>query len=359
LPRHVQPPPYIPTYPDADTELVPFIGVVENLFFHPVVAYPQVAFNGNEKTRGIDENMVTVSEFNKMLQSIYENGYILVSWNDVWSEHTDPRGEKRMQRNELLLPEGKKPIVLNFDDVNYYEYMLETGFTHKLILGGDGEIWSWGIDPRGKEVISQDLDAITILDKFVKEHPDFSMNGVKGCINLTGYEGILGYRTQTSKDNNSSAFEARRQNEIEAVKPVIARLKQTGWYFASHTWGHIDLGRAPIESVMQDASRWENEVASLVGPTMIFVYPFGARLDGADVSRTGPALKYMQSLGFRVFASVGRESFSKMKTDISAVMCDRMHADGTTLRTSRKNYLKFYDAEQVFDHARPDYGTTW
>lgn len=41
-----------------------------------------------------------------------------------------------------------------------------------------------------------------ILNKFVKEHPDFSLNGEKGVVALTGYEGVLGYRTNelTSKD---------------------------------------------------------------------------------------------------------------------------------------------------------------
>ena len=351
--------PYIPTYPDASTKLVPYDGVVENLFFHPVVAYPELAFNGNSQTKGIDDYMVTVSEFDKMLQSMYDKNYILVNWNDVWSEYTNSDGVQRMKRNTLQLPEGKKPIVINFDDVNYYQYMLETGFTYKLIIGDDGDIWSWGLDPQGKEVISQDLDAITILDKFVAQHPDFSMYGVKGCINLTGYQGILGYRTQTDKNNMSVEFEANRQKEIAAVKPVIARLKETGWYFASHTFGHINLAKSSLSAIQADCTRWQREVGSLVGPTDIFVYPYGARLDGDDVTKAGPELKYVQSLGFRIFASVGESSFSKIKTAIDAVICDRMHADGTTLRYFRKAYLKFYDAKLVFDPSRPNYGNKW
>jgi len=351
--------PYVPSYPNAKTPLVAYDGVVENLFFHPVVAYPELAFNGNSETKGIDTSMVTVSEFDKMLQSIYDNNYILVNWNDVWSEYTDSNGVQRMRKNTLYLPIGKKPLVINFDDVNYYPYMLKTGFTYKLIVGDDGDIWSWGLDPQGNEVVSQDLDAITILDKFVKQHPDFSMNGVKGCINLTGYAGVLGYRTQTDRSNTSPEFEANRQKEIAAVEPVIARLKQTGWYFASHTWGHIDLSTSSLSTIEDDFTRWQAEVGSLVGPTDIIVYPFGARPDGSDVTQTGPAFTYIQSLGFRIFASVGDEPFTKIKTTIDAVICDRMHPDGTTLRYARKTYLRFYDAKLVFDPSRPDYGTNW
>jgi hypothetical protein len=60
-----------------------------------------------------------------------------------------------------------------------------------------------------------------------------------------------------------------------------------------------------------------------------------------------------------VFASVGIDSYSKIKSDISAVICDRMHADGMTLRNQRDRYMKFYDAKEVFDQSRPDYGVSW
>ena len=347
------------TYPDASVTLVPYKGVVENLFFHPVIAYPEVAFDGNPKTAGLDAYMVTVPEFDAILASLYEKNYILVAWDDVWSEHTGADGAASMVANTLMLPVGKKPIVLNFDDANYYRYMRTYGLMAKLIIGTDGDLWSWGLDPQGHEVVSQDLDAVTILDKFVRAHPDFSMHGVKGCLNLTGFEGILGYHTQTSKTDTSDAAAAYRAEQIAAVKPVIERLKQTGWSFASHTWGHIDLATSSLDDVKADCARWQEEVGTLVGPTRIFVYPFGARLDGDDVKTTGPALRYVHSLGFRIFASVGGSSFSMIKTDPDAVVCDRMHADGTSLRHSRDRYLKFYDAKLVFDSRRPDYGTDW
>ena len=38
-----------------------------------------------------------------------------------------------------MLPEGKKPLIISFDDVNYYDYMLAEGFTSKLVLGDDGQ----------------------------------------------------------------------------------------------------------------------------------------------------------------------------------------------------------------------------
>lgn len=345
-------------YQFDEADLVDYDGIVEHLFFHPVIAYPELAFDGDAKEAGIDDWMVTVSEFNKILDSLYEKGYILVDINTVWSEHTDENGAKRMERNTLRIPAGRKPLILSIDDPNYYQYMLENGFTYKLIQAENGEIWSWGLDPEGNEVISQDLDIITILDKFVKEHPDFSLNGAKACLSLTGYEGLFGYRTNTDTQSWTNEQEANRQKEIELVKPIIEQLRATGWTFGCHTWGHINLTGKALEKVQSDMTRWMDEVGSLIGPTTILFYPFGGRPDdGDDVWNNGPVFTYLQQQGFRVFCSVGIESFSRVKPDISAVVCDRMHPDGTTLRWSRDRYLPFFDAKDVFDYdVRPDYG---
>ena len=337
-------------------------GVVEHLFFHPVVAYPELAFDGDYKSDGIDDWMVTAGEYLKILESVYEKGYVLVDIADCWSEQAGENGQTRMVKNTLYLPEGKKPLILSYDDVNYYEYMLENGFTYKLIMGEDGKLWSWGLDPQGNEVVSRDLDAVTILDKFVEEHPDFSPFGAKGCLSLTGYEGILGYRTQTDKNNWTPEREAERQKEIEAVKPIVAELKRTGWTFGSHTWGHISLNTRTYETVTADMQKWFDEVGSLVGETPVLFYPFGGRLDGDDVKQSGPAFQWMQQHGFRIFCSVGIDSWSKCKDDISAVICDRLHPDGTTLRSAkgRDRYMKFYDAKDIIDlSVRPQREGGW
>ena len=364
------PEPVRETYEILDPKLMPeggsrdgvayaaYDGIVEHLFFHPVIAYTELAFDGDAQANGLDDFMVTVDEFNRILDNVYEKGYILVDIGDVWSETTGEDGQPKMVRNTLYLPEGKKPLVFSYDDTNYYPYMLENGLTYKLILGEDGKVWSWGLDPQGDEVVSRDLDAIPILDKFVEEHPDFSPFGAKACLSVTGYEGLLGYRTQTDSTVEWTAErEASRQAEREAVVPIIEELKRTGWTFGSHTWGHIRLGSGNMAKIQADTQKWFDEVGSLVGETPILFYPHGERPDGNDWTQTGPAFQYLQSQGFRVFCSVGTESFSYIKKDICAVICDRLHPDGKTFRWSRNRYLQFYDAKEIMDSAvRPDLG---
>ena len=264
----------------------PYDGIVEHLFFHPIIAYPELAFDGDAQEQGLDDYMVTVDEFNKILDNVYEKGYVLVDIADVWSETTGEDVQPKMVRNTLYLPEGKKPLIFSYDDTNYYPYMLENGFTYKLILGEDGKVTSWGLDPEGNEVISRGLDAIPRLDEFVEEHPDFSPFGAKACLSLTGYEGILGYRTATSSTVEwTDKLEAARQAEREAVMPIIEELKRTGWTFGSHTWGHIRLGSGNMAKIRADTQKWFDEVGSLVGPTTILFYPHGERPDGNEIGR--------------------------------------------------------------------------
>ena len=337
----------------------PDVGKIPLISFQPLIADTARAFDGDDNADYYARNSLTVSEFTAVLEQLYAGGYVLVSMEDMAA----PDNTGTYQPGQILLPEGKKPLILSYDDTNYYEYMLTNGFAYKLILDEDGKIASWGKDPQGNEVVSRDLDAIPMLDKFVEEHPDFSPFGAKACLSVTGYEGILGYRTQTDHTIQwTDEMEAYRQSEIEAVKPIIAELKRTGWTFGSHTFGHIRLGTLSMEKIQSDTQRWFDEVGSLVGPTNVLFYPHGERPDGDDWKTTGPVFQYLQSQGFRILCSVGIESFSYIKKDICAVICDRLHPDGTTLRSKYvdQRYGQFYDVREIIDlDARPDYGVNW
>ena len=98
-----QPEPYTISDPTVEPQddmvdgvtYVPYDGIVEHLFFHPVVAYPELAFDGDAEANGIDDYMVTADEYKKILQSVYDRGYILVDIADVWSETTDENGRRQ------------------------------------------------------------------------------------------------------------------------------------------------------------------------------------------------------------------------------------------------------------------------
>ena len=118
----------------------------------------------------------------------------------IVSREVDPRdvagknGAGVMGYRPIELPAGKKPLVLSVDDVNYYEYMNDDGFATNLTLDGDGELTNTYIDASGATTHGS-FDVPTIVDDFVEDHPDFSYRGARGVLALTGYNGVLGYRT--------------------------------------------------------------------------------------------------------------------------------------------------------------------
>ena len=58
---------------------------------------------------------MTVDEFNAILEQLYEDGYILVQFSDLAAVNEDGV----MEAKELMLPSGKKPLLLSETNVNY------------------------------------------------------------------------------------------------------------------------------------------------------------------------------------------------------------------------------------------------
>ena len=68
------------------------------------------------------------------------------------------------------------------------------GFASKLVVDENGDVKNEYIEDDGS-VSTGDYDMVPLIDTFVKEHPDFSYHGRKGILAMTGYDGVLGYRT--------------------------------------------------------------------------------------------------------------------------------------------------------------------
>ena len=309
--------------------LVPYNGIVEHIFFHPLIAYPELAFDGDYMEQGYNDYFTTISEFNRILEEMYARQFILVNLSDVYEE---VNGE--IVAKTLYLPEGKKPFVISIDDLNYYEYMIEHGNVYKLILDEQGKIATYAIKPDGTEEISYTNEIVPILDTFVEQHPDFSLNGAKGTIALTGYEGILGYRTQEGSPN--------RETEITEVLKIVEALKNTGWIFASHSYGHLNVTNASLGALVQDTEAWKREVETLVGPTPLFIYPYGARAD-----YDSEKFRYLVDNGYKVISAVGPNSYTKVTN--GAYTMDRRHMDGIGFIIQPHTMTDLFNVDYVLD----------
>ena len=251
---------------------------------------------------------VTVDEFHKILERLYERNYVLV---DVYEA----------VRGDFSLPEGKKPLRLSFDDINYYQYMKGYGFASRMVLTDGGQIANVCKDAEGNEYISRDADSMAIMETFLESHPDFSHNGARGIIGLTVYEGVLGYRTPSESAGQ--------------LLPLVAELKRRRWRFASHSWGHHHRAYSndPIDIVKgrKDIDRWFADVEPYIGRTDLFITPFGI-----DTRMNMKFDRYLREKGFRHFFSMGRNN--RIQSIGDATYQPRIAIDGVNF-SKRPNLL--------------------
>lgn len=329
----------IENYTQAMDSFVPYEQPVRHIFFHSLIVDTSRAFDGDYMSNGYNYWMTTVDEFYAILEELYANQYLLIDIHELCKEVIDENGEVKLVAAQPLVPEGKIPLVLSVDDVSYYDYMEHDGFAKKLLLDENGDVKNLYIDKDGTEHIG-DYDVMPILDTFVKEHPDFSLRGAKGIIAATGYEGTLGYRVNQLE---SDTIETDR----EAVKSIAARLKETGWLFASHGYGHRHTATISYNSLVSDTKQWKDEIASLVGDTDIYIYPYGE-----EIAYPSQKLTYLQSEGFRYFCGVwASQAFVVVKDDY--VRQTRCNLDGFTMISKPEAVEDLLDVKHIVDASRP------
>lgn len=337
---------------------------ITHVFFHTMIRDTAKAFDGDQKEGGYNQVMTTMSEFAAIMESMYEKGYVMVSLHDMCTVNSDGT----VSRGEIRLPPGKTPFVLSQDDVSYYHYMDGDGFAQKLIVDENGDVKNTYIEDDGSISVG-DYDMVPWIDTFVKEHPDFSYHGHKGIIALTGYEGVLGYRTdevyrtrdsgriteyqQLFFDQHPDFDEAAWQNEVEQARAVAEAMKASGWEFASHTWGHISPQAKGIDLVKQDTERWQNNVASVVGDTDVIIFAFGADIgDWQPYTNDNEYFSYLKQMGFNIYCNVD-SSKNWVQFGDTFMRQGRRNLDGYRMYYNPDMLSDLFNVDSVWDSARP------
>lgn len=346
------------TLVDADITAIPHI------FFHSLIVDTSLAFH-NDKARAEDYNrvMTTVDEFNRMMQQMYDRGYVLVSLHQMaqYTETTDGNGS--MTAGKISLPPGKKPFVLSLDDMSYYAYMMPDGFATKLIIDSDGRLTNEMEKNDGTKVYGS-YDVVPLLDDFVRLHPDFSYQGAKGAIALTGYDGVFGYRTDQDYYLKEHLLSNQKEwldkhpdfdyeKDIAEAKKVAQALRDDGWELATHSWGHRDMKENSYEKFVIDMEKWIDRVESIIGDTDIVIYPFGT--DVGSVSKyTMDNQKYawLHKHGFHYFCNVDSNQPWVQLGD-NYLRQGRIDADGYMMYYHPGKLMQFFDVGSVFDDSRP------
>lgn len=323
--------------PPANFRTVESSEKVEHLFTHCLISHPDVAFReGNEYGKHLDRDCLTANEFRRVLLALYEGGYALVDVEKTYEgEGLDAK------RIPFPFPKEKKPLVLSFDDVVYAQKNQGKGMSDKLVLTDFGEIAAYTKNAR--EPV-HDKEFAPILEDFIKKHPDFSYCGARGIIFLTGFDGVLGYRTQRDSPD--------RESERKKASKVVAALKAKGWKFGSHSYAHGHMRTYSAEQMKADAEKWKNEVEPIVGKTALYAYPYGEWTIGENCSDEREQV--LLKAGFSLFFGVGENPFyvkMPLQSDRRLLFQDRCPMDGVSLRADR--LARFVDCKKIYDDVRP------
>jgi hypothetical protein len=300
--------------------LVPWKGPVEHLFFHTLVIHPELAFTQEPIGQGFRDWFVTVGEFRKILEQLYENGWTLVDIN-------------RAVHGTARVPRGRRPLVISEDDVNYYDNTRARGLGWKLALDAHGNVKIEEHDASGVHLTDNDL--VPIIDEFVARHPEFSADGAKGVLAVTGYEGVLGERVN---DRAAPDWPAT----VERARALAARLRATGWSFASHSYAHDDETKISLAKLIHDSEEWQTEDEPIVGPTDVYVYPYGA-----GFPPDSPQIGVLRDFGFTILCDI--DVTARLTPGAGVTVMTRRHVDGISFADQPTALTQFFDVSTVED----------
>ncbi len=327
-----------------------YTGPVEVICVKPLISDVKVAFETNY-VASTDSYYLTTKEFRKILESLYAKNYCLIDPCSM----VDLSNSSFLNVKDIMLPEGKKPLVVILEDFSYTASRSKIGMCQRLVLNDMGQVCGEYVSASGQTVVSRNSEAVGILDAFIEEHPDFSYNGVKGVISLTGYQSVFGYVTDEDQvDDRNSALKTAGLMEISPSKKeiednramvlaIIEQLKDVGWIMGSSTYGFINANHCEIGTITNDTQKWLDQVGQLTGQVDILVYPNGDFIRGSD-----PRCKYLKEQGFRLFFGVGPSPYFTYGDNY--IYFDRCMLNGDTLRSV--DYSRLFDVNEVYDENR-------
>lgn len=322
--------------------------LIPNLSFH-VLIHDMAKAKQNAELGGLyNRNFVTTSEFTKILNDLYNNGFVLVDFNSFTTNNNGTILPKNIN-----LPEGKKPIMLTETMVNYFQYMVDhdkdwvpdkdgDGFASKLVIDSNGDIKAEYVDSNGT-TLTGDYDFVPILETFLKEHPDFSYQGARAILAVTGSEGIFGYRINSSFESSKGA--AYREAQIEGAKTLVSALREKGYTLACFTYDNQKYGALNANQIQNDLDQWTQQITPVIGNVDVLVY--ARESDISDYG--GNAFTTMSNKGFRYFVSNGTSPSTEVNT--TYVRQKRLMVTGNTMQWNQAMFKDIFDPNTVIDLA--------
>ena len=333
------------------SEVKEYRGPIEVICVRSLIADTDTAFAGRYRSSSTDLYLTT-SEFEKILENLYERDYVLVDPENL-IEASDPTF--LLERN-LKVPKGKKPLVVVIENLQYNATAYNCGTCRRLVLNDEYQVCGEYVNSAGETIVSRTAESIGILDTFVEKHPDFTYDGAKGIISVSGHEACFGYVVAAGEiEDRNAALSASNLPQInptnedidyarERVTEIVNVLADNGWKFASCTYSYIeDCRNTEKQILMDDTEKWLDQIGSLFGEVHMLVYPNGNYIYGTDDRAV-----YYKNHGFRIFFGGGATPYYTYGDNY--LYLDRAMMSYKTL--TRKAYQELFDYNEIIDPAR-------
>lgn len=326
----------IDAYTLAENNMVAWTENVPNLSFHTLVADLEAALAdkkyGSAGTGQYNSNFITVGEFSAILQQLYDHDYVLVDLYDLYEY--DAETETYVDK-ELLLPAGKKPVLLTQTHCNYYRYMESSrAFATKLCYS-DGKFYNEMTDKYGQAVTGA-YDLVPVLEEFIQAHPSFSYKGARAVLAFSGYDGIFGYRIDDGKD-------------VGTATALVDALRETGYTLACYSYKNINYADSSVDEITADLKHWNETIVPVIGKTDILVFAQkGTEIGTYD----GEKFRVLYRGGFRYF--LGSSSVLFRETGENYVRHSRLMVTGANLRYNAGWFDGILDTTDLLDPLRGD-----
>ena len=343
-------------YVNMQTSLVEYqdFSQIPNLSFHVLIEDMERALKDQEYGGKYNRNFVSTNEFGKILQELYNNGYVLVDFDSFVGSKTDVNGKKQFESIPIYLPADKKPVMITETMVNYFAYMVDgngdgvadaqgDGFAHKLVLDDNGDIRAEYINADGQTLVGN-YDLVPILEDFIKEHPDFSYRGARAIIAFTGHEGVFGYRCNTSYIGTKS--QNFYDQEVAGAKEIAQALRDKGYTLASYTYENKNYANFSSGNIQTDMQKWAQEVTPIVGEIDTFVFAQQGNLTDYNSA----SLTVMQTSGYNFFIA-NATSLSAATTTINNtyIRQNRLMVTGNSMAWNPSWFTGMFNCSVVMD----------
>lgn len=318
-------------YKQALAELVVWddFSKIPNLSFRTLVADLGKATADPNRGSRYGKRYITTDEFTRILEQLYANGYVLVSPYDIAVPATGDDGSVGVRRSSIRLPEGKKPIILTQEGVNYYSHMEASGgFADELAIGSNGELTCIKGGEEGA------FDLVPLLNAFLAEHPDFSYEGARATIAVCGYEGLFGMKL----------------SRAEEITAVADKLRAQGYDIACYTYADMEYADYGVAGLKEDMEKWFSQIQPILGDVDILVYPTGGDVQGQE-AYSGSKYEALHGYGFRYFIGTADGTLWGMTTGDYA----RQHRTIVTAQNLQSNpewFAGLFDAATVLSGDR-------